>query len=93
MKLLGAILASLTLGATGGYVLWQFHTGWGLLAGLTCILLMLCIAFPANIQPGIETLKLNITVIAPVVKQALGLPGGQRVDDPTADGTPKDGAS
>lgn len=62
------IFVCLCLGATAVYVLWQFHTGWGLLGGLLCLFLMLGTGFATDVQPGINVLKANAADLAPTVR-------------------------
>ena len=86
MKILGAVLASLVCALTGAYVLWQFHTNWGLIGGVGLELLALAIALPTPFTAGMATLRGGLVVIVPVVLDALK--GGARKSDPPADPPP-----
>lgn len=86
LAVLFAIVAALLCALTGAYVLWQFHTNWGLLAGVALELLALAIALPTQLKHGTTELKDNAMVIVPVVVDAMK--GGERRTDPSKDGTP-----
>ena len=86
MTFLRNLIVCLILAATGAYVLWQFHTVYGLASGLVCLGLMLCIAFPTEIKPGVQTFRANVVLVVPTIMDAMK--GGDRRTDP-----PKDGAS
>ena len=86
MTFLRNLIVCLILAATGAYVLWQFHTALGLGSGLVCIGLTLCIAFPTEIKPGVQTFRENVVLVVPVIVDALK--GGDRKTDPPKDGAP-----
>ena len=86
MTFLRNLILCLILAAVGAYVLWQFHTVYGLGAGLVCIGLMLSIAFPTEIKPGVQTFRANAVLIIPTIVDAVK--GGERRTDPPKDGTP-----
>jgi hypothetical protein len=83
LTILAAIVAALVCALTGAYVLWQFHTNWGLLAGVALVILALAIALPTQLRQGTAELKDNATVIVPVVVDAMK--GGERHTDPPAE--------
>lgn len=90
MKHIAGFFAALIIAALGVYVLWQFKTGYGLGFGGFCVFLSLGIAFPTQLGQGITTLKVNVTVIAPALKDAfLGTRAG---DQSVTVEKPKDGA-
>lgn len=89
MKILAAILAALVCALTGAYVLWQFHTNWGLIAGVGLVVLAVAIALPVPLHAGAVAVKDNAVLVLPVIVDALK--GGERRTDPTAD-PPTDGA-
>jgi hypothetical protein len=81
--ILGAVLAALICVATGGYILWQFHTNTGLLGGMVLVLLAVAIALPVPFQAGVAALKENAVIIVPVIVGAIR--GGDRKTDPPKD--------
>ena len=83
MTFIRNLIVCLIFAATGAYILWQFHTVYGLGAGLACIGLMLCIAFPTEIKPGVQTFRANAVLIIPTSVDAMK--GGDRRTDPPAD--------
>lgn len=91
MKHLAAIFGAIVVGLLGAYVLWQFKTGYMPLVGVLLVLLGIGMAVPAQLNAGSVALKGALVLIVPVVKGAIA--GGDRKDDPKADGSPKDGAS
>ncbi len=90
LTFLGAIIAALICAATGGYILWQFHTTAGLVGGAGLVLLGVGIALPVQLQEGVVVLKSNATLIIPVVVGAIK--GGERKTDPPPDDPPAGGA-
>ena len=81
LSALAAVVASLVCALTGAYVLWQFHSTGGLIAGVGLELLALAIALPTQLKHGTTELKDNATVIVPVVVDAMK--GGERHTDPS----------
>lgn len=67
IRFLGAILAALLFAGAGGYVLWQFHTTAGLIAGLSCLVLAVAIALPVPFHAGIATVKENWADLKPAL--------------------------
>jgi hypothetical protein len=83
LTILGAVVAALVCAATGGYVLWQFHTTAGLVGGGFLVLLAVAIALPVPFHAGVAALRENAVLIVPVVVDAMK--GGARKTDPPAD--------
>jgi hypothetical protein len=83
LTILGAVLAALICAATGGYILWQFHSTAGLVGGGSLVLLGLAIALPVPFHAGVAALKENAVILVPVIVGAMK--GGQRKTDPPAD--------
>ncbi len=67
LRFLGGILAALLFAGAGAYVLWQFHTTAGLIAGLACIVLAVAIALPVPFHAGVNTVKENWEALKPAV--------------------------
>jgi sulfite exporter TauE/SafE len=87
LYVLGIIIATLALGLTGAYVLWQFHTTVGLGTGVVLIVLAIAVALPAQLKKGAQDLKgVSVdlhdatVVVLPAVEDALR--GGDRHTDP-----------
>lgn len=70
-RFLGAILAALLFTGAGAYVLWQFHTTAGLVAGLACLVLAVAIALPVPFHAGVNTVKENWAELKPAVSDLL----------------------
>lgn len=85
--ILGAVLAALVCALTGAYVLWQFHTNWGLIGGILLELLAVAIALPVPLHAGAVSLKENVVLVLPVLVDALK--GGSRRTDPPPDSPAK----
>ena len=83
MTFLRNLILCLILAGVGAYVLFSFHTVYGLGAGLVCIGLMLSIAFPTEIKPGVQTFRANAVLIIPTIVDAVK--GGSRFSDPPKD--------
>lgn len=84
MTFVGAVIAALVFAATGGYILWQFHSTFGLVGGGGFIALGVAIALPIQLKEGATALKENVVLVVPVVVDALK--GGGRRTDPKDDG-------
>lgn len=83
LTFIGAILTMLILSATGGYVLWQFHSTAGLIGGVALILFGLAIAAPMQFGAGASVLRKNVVLVVPVIVDSLK--GGKRKSDPPHD--------
>lgn len=83
LAILAAVLAALVCGATGAYVLWQYHTTTGLGVGVGLILLSIAIALPVPFHLGVTAFRENAVLIVPVIVGALK--GGTRSTDPPKD--------
>jgi hypothetical protein len=87
LAFIAGIIAALVVAATGGYILWQFHSTPGLIGGAGLILLGVGIALPIQLREGAAVLKANVVLVVPVIVDALK--GGSRKTDPPADGDAK----
>ncbi len=56
-SIFAATITALILVVTGAYVLYSFHTNWGLIGGLLCILLALACMVPVQLKTGAKNLK------------------------------------
>lgn len=71
LAVFSAVLAALICAATGAYILWQFHTTFGLVGGVGLVLLSVAIALPTQLKRGSAELKDSVVVVVEQAEHAL----------------------